>query len=311
MKSSQEVKKKLKNIIFIIILIYAFIGAKSTFFDNEKKPGQVANNKSNDELNNRVASLQRGHTAKGKQNNPEKVNNHTISASDGGINIFGTGNSTIKIGSITITVTKEEYEKRLSKRVMEVTKALVTAQANEKFLLEREKEKLEKALGNIESSYKQYIAQLTAQIARLEKHRKYFPPKILEQAKQALAQGDDTYAVKLFKQVDELSKNPIMAAAEADYQQGLFAFKKFDYPLAQIHFHRASELQPNNPDYLIYAGMASAEMEEYDKAVKYTQTALMILEKNLGKNHQDVTRVSHRLRKYRKMAPAQKRNMSP
>ena len=132
---------------------------------------------------------------------------------------------------ITIGVSFEQYKADLAQMEKEIRELLVNATISE-----QEKNDYQVRLAEVErqrldakTSYEAHVKDLEKRIERLDHLTGQLPDKIIEEAKQALANGDNAKADKLFTQVEEQADPHITAAAEAAYQRGRLAEAAISY----------------------------------------------------------------------------------
>ena len=80
-------------------------------------------------------------------------------------------------------------------------------------------------MDQVKTSYEQKIAALQARFIAVDKLKGEMPDDLLEVAKAALLQGDETQADDLFRRVEEQGER----TAEAVYQRGLIARDNINY----------------------------------------------------------------------------------
>jgi len=173
--------------------------------------------------------------------------------------------------TINIGVSFEEYKADLTAKQEEINKLLVSSTLNKEI-----KEDYLRRLAFVEAqrldeqgSFQAHLKELQERISRLDNLAGQVPDKIIEEAKQALANGQNDYAEQLFTQVEEQADTHIAAAAEAAYQRGKLAKDAINYNQAFEHYHRATQLIPDNAIYLNEAGLMSRTLGSLDKAINY------------------------------------------
>ncbi len=95
-------------------------------------------------------------------------------------------------------------------------------------------------------------------------------------------QGDFKDAEKLFAQ--ELSQGKERAASAA-YYLGNIKSLKLDFEKAAEFYTKATQLSPNNTNYLNEAGLILSELGKYLNAIEYHQRALSIDQRVYGERH--------------------------
>lgn len=215
---------------------------------------------------------------------------NTITTNGGDANVHqGTGDiNTGDTHTTNIYITLEAYELRLKRRKSEVLAELEHADVEDRQVLELELSDIQQQLQNKTASYEAHITGLIKRIAQLEKLRGEFPDKLLDQAIEALRQGKNEEADRLFQQIEEDGEKHIKRVAEAAYQRGKIAKGAIRYTEALEHYDKAVRLQPDNALYLNEAGVLYLRLANYLKAIKYFELALASNLKTYGDNHPDV-----------------------
>lgn len=123
---------------------------------------------------------------------------------------------------IDVGVPFEQYKADLSEREKEIRQLLVNAALDEraKAELNRQLTQVERLRLDERASYEAHAKDLQERIDRLDQFSGQVPDKLLGEARQALASGDNAKADQLFTQVEEQANPHIAAAAEAAYQRG-------------------------------------------------------------------------------------------
>lgn len=232
---------------------------------------------------------------------------NSITATDGGVvnrDIQGspaahTGSEDISRGvqhkgqgdiHIQVGITLEQYEAGLKRREQEVTEELKQAHAEDRQILEKEKAEIKRRLADTEASYQNSVKELKERIARLETLRGQVPDKLLEQARDALAQGDRSQADELFARIEARNEAAAQATAEAAYQRNRIALDEIRYRGADAHARRAVRLAPENSLYLAGAGKLAQILGDYGAARDYHEQALASDLKTYGQDHPAVAR---------------------
>ncbi|MCB2262843.1 MAG: tetratricopeptide repeat protein [Candidatus Thiosymbion ectosymbiont of Robbea hypermnestra] len=207
-------------------------------------------------------------------------------------------------GDVHIGVLPEQYAADLKEREREVRaeerevrQALHQAHAEERVKLEQrlqdletEKAEIARRLADTEASYQNYIAGLKQRIAELEAIRGQVPNALLDEAREALAQGDQSQADRLFAQIREQGTAVIQAVAEAAYQRSQIARDEIRYRQAYEHGRRAVRLAPENSRYLTGAGELAQILGDYQAARDYYEQALARDLATYGEAHPAVAR---------------------
>jgi len=176
-----------------------------------------------------------------------------------------------------------EKQKRLEELLVSSTLSQKEKEDYQRRLAEVERQRLDE-----QGSYEAHIKELLDRISRLDKLAGQLPDKIIEEAKAAIANGENDLAEKLFTQVEEQADPHIAAAAEAAYQRGKLAEDAINYNEAFKHYHRATQLNPDETVYLNSAGLTSSTLGNFDKAIEYYEQALKIDLRAFGEDHPNV-----------------------
>ncbi|GJL74059.1 tetratricopeptide repeat protein [Nitrosomonas sp.] len=213
----------------------------------------------------------------------------------GDIHANVTNNTHIQNQTIHIGIALEQHEQRLKRRESEIRADLEQAHAADRQLLEIELRDIEQRLQDTEASYEAHIADLKERITQLEKLRGEFPDELLNQAIEALQQGETDQADRLFKQIEEEAEGHIIRAAEAAFQRGKIAQDAIRYADALKHYEKAVRLQPDNALYLNGTGVLHLTLANYQKAIEYFELSLASGLKTYGENHPQVATTRNNL----------------
>ena len=183
---------------------------------------------------------------------------------------------------VNIGITLEEHHKFLKRREEELRAEFAKASREEKSILEKQRGVVGQQLANPEESYQKRVALLQERIVALEKLKGEIPEEPLAAAKAAVAQGDTSKADALFRQIEEKANAPIKQAAEAAYQRGRIAESRIDYRTAYAKFRRATQLQPDNSQYHVFAGNIADTLGLYNEALEFHGTALRLYRSEEG-----------------------------
>jgi len=193
----------------------------------------------------------------------------------------------------------EQYKADLNRREQEVKEELKQAQADERRILEIEKAEIERRLADTQASYQAHIKELKERIGQLETIRGQVPDALLDQARAALAQGDQSEADRLFAQFEEQSTRDddesTRTAAEVAYQLSRIARDNIRYREAYAHAQRAVRLAPENSIYLSGAGKLARILGDYLTAKDYHEQALAGDLQTYGEDHPRVATIRNNL----------------
>ena len=168
---------------------------------------------------------------------------------------------------IQYTIPIEHYEAQLKARLQEDNLSIV------------EQQDIEKKLFNIEEAYAAHKKHVEDNIKRLNELQSLssISTARIQAAKEALAQGKDELATKLFLEValqnEQAALEKQKIAAESRYQLGSLAKQAIRYQEALTHYRKAVKLTPNNDVYLMAAGSMATTMGLYNEALEFHQKA--------------------------------------
>ena len=207
-----------------------------------------------------------------------------IISDNGGIaaggNVTATANrgrtAVIAAGDVKIGITLEEHHAFLRQRENELKAEFVKAQQQEKRILGKQLDEVRKELTNVKESYERRIASLQERIVELGRLKGQFPDEVLAAAQAALSRGDTSKADALFRKIEERLETPIKQGAEAAYQRGRIARLRLEFPIAYSKAQRATQLQPENPKYHVFAGEMANTLARHEKAIEHHERALRL-----------------------------------
>ena len=178
--------------------------------------------------------------------------------------------------AININITLEAYEQRLKHRKFEILAELEHADAEDRQVLEHELRDTQQQLHNKTASYEAHIASLIERIAQLEQLRGELPDPAMNQAIEALRQGKNEEADRLFQQIGEEAEGHIKRAAVAAFQRGKIAEDDFRYKDALKFYEDNVRLQPDNKDGWRLLGNLYFRIGELEKAENSCNTLLKL-----------------------------------
>lgn len=191
---------------------------------------------------------------------------------------------------VSYGISFEKYKADLAEKEYEIRQLLVNVAIGEKeeHTLLIQLAEIEQNHLDVETSYQTHIKKLQERITRLDRLVGQVPHRLIEEAKQALASGDNQEADQLFSQVEDAAEPHIAAAAEAAYQRGELAENDIRYSDASLYYVRATQLFPDSPVYLNAAGGVYKTLGDYDHAIGYYERALVISLKAVGEERASV-----------------------
>ncbi|MCP4277882.1 MAG: tetratricopeptide repeat protein, partial [Gammaproteobacteria bacterium] len=184
----------------------------------------------------------------------------------------------------------EQYNSELGEKELEILGLLVdqALSARDRADLEQALTEVEKRISEDRDGYLAHIKDLETRIKRLDELVGQVPGKLISGAKQALVEGDNAKADKLFTQIEDQADPHILAAAETAYQRARLAEDDINYHQAFEHYQRAVGLSPDNPEYLQYAGTMAGIVAEYQKQIEWNEKALDIYLQQEGEDSAEV-----------------------
>tara|TARA_R110002124_G_scaffold105416_4_gene256231 strand:- start:184 stop:1752 length:1569 start_codon:yes stop_codon:yes gene_type:complete len=168
-------------------------------------------------------------------------------------------------GEITLTI--EEYDRRLRKQEEGLDKQIREAVGKERQALEAQKEELVARLANIETSYENAVAQIRQLEEALTVAGEDISDQRLEAAMEALNAGDSALAENLFDEIEEAQAPALERAAKAAFGKGIIAEERVDWPAAAKNFQRSVSLFQAEPNlhkasvYLWRSGLYGASIQ--------------------------------------------------
>tara|TARA_R110002073_G_scaffold27244_2_gene88187 strand:- start:6042 stop:7136 length:1095 start_codon:yes stop_codon:yes gene_type:complete len=201
----------------------------------------------------------------------------------GSISVAHTGSDNVRIG-----ITLQQYEAKLKRREKKLEIRFVKAHPNDRQHLETQLHAIQSHLQDTKQSYQKHIGDLRKRIAQLESIRGQVSDELLNQAQQALADGNIQQVDRLLHQMETQTANNNKVTAEANYQRCQIAEDEIRYRRAFTLCQRAVQLAPDRTDYLSDLADLAHTLGEYKRAIEYYEQALTSDLKTHGENHLDV-----------------------
>ncbi|GJL89795.1 MAG: hypothetical protein DHS20C03_35040 [Minwuia thermotolerans] len=186
----------------------------------------------------------------------------------------------------TISLTIEEYDRRLREREETLRTQIESAVGIEKNSLEAQRKELNDRLSNIESAY----GEAKSKIRQLENALAMAGDDVSEQrlsaAMEALNKGDTSVAAKLFDEIEEAQEHALLRAAQAAYGKGLIAEEKIDWQEAARNFYKSMSLYKSE-DTLYKAGLYLWRSGYHIPAAQANHELLELIENRCGRKSAD------------------------
>lgn len=183
-------------------------------------------------------------------------------------------------GNITLTI--EEYDRRLRQREEELIDKIHNSAGAERETLLAEKEELAGRLENIQSSYESAVSKIRELEGALSKAGEDINEKRIASAMTALQNGDSTLALEIFNEVESALEPALKRAAESAYGKGLIAEERVDWRDAANHFQRSVSFYPTELN-LYQAGIYLWRAGFYLPAVFANRQHIELIEKRCGR----------------------------
>ncbi|GJL74646.1 M48 family metallopeptidase [Nitrosomonas sp.] len=191
-------------------------------------------------------------------------------------------------GNVRIGLTLQQYEAGLKRREKEVEIRYIKAHANDQRHLEAQLYAIQNHLQGTQKSYREHIEDLRKRIAQLESIRGQLSDELLNQAQQALADGDNQRVDRLLHQMESQSASAKNVTAAANYQRCQIARDEIRYRQAFTLCQQAVQLEPDKINYLSDVADLAHTLGEYEKAVTFYEQVLDKILKTYGEDHADV-----------------------
>lgn len=137
-------------------------------------------------------------------------------------------------GNITLTI--EEYDRRLRDRESELSKLVLKSEGSERQALEAQKSELEARIVNIEPAYQESLLKIKILEKALSDAGTDVGDEKIVAAVSALETGDTSLAEKVFIEVQRDQEDSLRRASQAAYGLGIIAEERIDWLEAAKHF---------------------------------------------------------------------------
>ena len=189
---------------------------------------------------------------------------------------------TIPVGaSGKITLTLEAYESRIQDARDEVLAQIPDASGEQLQLLNRKREEYEKRLSDIEPAFEQARARIIQLEAIIEREGNLLGAEDLEEADEALANGDFDAAEQLLIRIEDQGDPEVKRTARAAYGRGQIAEEQVRWLDAADHYAKAARHDPTY-DNLQKAGEFFWRAGRYEEALRSGQDLLTLSKREHG-----------------------------
>lgn len=159
----------------------------------------------------------------------------------------------------------------------------VTIEKHTEIVLEQDRKyrQLEQKMNSVEESHQKEQKRSKEQEEALANLQGQLPEAQIEKAQVDLRHGNKQAAKQAFAAVRQHTGK---IAALAAYYGGQIAEEELNYTEAMSLYRDAVTLEPNNPDYLLTAGLMARIMGDYQHAEEWLKHRLIILEQREREN---------------------------
>ncbi|PCJ19971.1 MAG: hypothetical protein COB04_05140 [Gammaproteobacteria bacterium] len=196
------------------------------------------------------------------------INGPNQNIESGGTGVQHTGSGDINLG-YSIEKHQEILEKEKKQLRSELEKLHRSEQINlskDKKILEYKLVEVERQLEHLAESYLERVDFLESTIKELETFSGTVDDELLAEAKIEVRQGKTDKVDQLYQQVENQAQVFVDRAAKAAFERGRIAEENIDFKHTYQHYERATELSPNNPEYLGFAGTIANIVAENENA---------------------------------------------
>lgn len=148
-------------------------------------------------------------------------------------------------GAITLTI--EEYDRRLRDRENELSKQILKTAGSQRKALMAQKAELQARLSNIEPAYHDALEKIRKLEEALSRAGQDVSGERLSAAVAALEKGDSTLAEEIFIEVLQDQEPALKRASQAAYGRGLIAEERVDWLEAARQFQKSVSLYKSEP----------------------------------------------------------------
>ncbi|MEL7467365.1 MAG: tetratricopeptide repeat protein [Pseudomonadota bacterium] len=172
----------------------------------------------------------------------------SVEAEDGAAVSTGSGNAVVTGDNSTVTIiqgyTIEQHEAALARREAQIRADLAKVSSAEQELLRRQIADIESQRTDLQTSYDRAVRELTDLRNRLSDIGEGISQQKIDEAKQALYEGDRSKADALFAEVEAMEQESIDRAAAAAFERGKIAEQEVRWHDALKHFDKSARLTP-------------------------------------------------------------------
>ena len=163
----------------------------------------------------------------------------------------------------------EQFKNLLRERNKEILDKIDQSDPKQRAVIESELAAIKSQYDDLHKNYEEQKANIGKVYKALNDFREDFPPDHIDRAMKALAKGDTNAAEALFKQaLEKSSVHNDNQVAEAAYQLGVLAESQIYFYKAQEYYHKALQIQPNNPKYINAVDSINHKLSRYSDSEK-------------------------------------------
>jgi tetratricopeptide (TPR) repeat protein len=203
-----------------------------------------------------------------------------VTAQNGAV-VMGSHQQVTVITGYTI----EQHEQRLKGReqeLRELFQATLGQSEARRQVIERELQTVQGQLGNLQTSHQERVAELKRVAGELEALKGQIPDAKLQEALNALGQGNTQLADALFAEVENKAQQAIEVAARAAFERGRIAYEEVRWLAAREHFAKAERLVLENTQYSYWAARLAQLLGDYGVATSRYEAILARVRKQKG-----------------------------
>lgn len=182
-----------------------------------------------------------------------------------------------------LTISLDDYEKRLQRAIRAKEEELTTAYDEEKALLQQQIEELTRRAQNPEAA----LAEAQETIRKLEdaltREGNEIGEARMEEAREALESGDFSIADDIFAEIEAREQLAVERVARAAFARGEIAEQEIRWADAAEHFAKSARLNPTF-DALFKARLHAWRSGQVKNAIAFGERLLIVAETEFGKD---------------------------
>ncbi len=183
-----------------------------------------------------------------------------------------------------ITMSLDDFQKKLDAREAEVRKELETASADEVEVLNRQLADLESQRANPDKALQEAKERIASLETLLERAGNEIGGERLAKARTALEAGDYSIADEIFAEIEARADPEIKSAARAAFGRGEIAEAEIRWADAATHYSKAARLDPTY-DTLNKAGTFLWRAGQHEQTIKAEQDLVDLAQREYGEMH--------------------------